>query len=190
MLPGITQLILSGLNFDVLYYSSPPYRLAEFLIGITLAVGWQKRLLEIKHPAVIISGLVLFCVGCYVFNGMDSANLSLLKLVSVPFMAVLISYAASARPWLLERRAFAYLGNISYGFYMFQFVFLVYALPILKENVRQPELIALIGFAMTLCLAVFSHHVLEEPLRQKIKALWFLYSGRSLSTALVTKNML
>lgn len=168
-LPGLVQDVIPTNGASGFYYSAPPYRLPEFVAGILLAIAWkQGRLTWVKLPVVIVTAAV-FALACHYYNGMHANNLTVINIAAVPFFAALIVYAAQSRPAWLEARPLIYLGEISYGFYMFQFIFLAYLFPILRERIHSPYVVAFIGLAVTFCAASASYHFLETPFRALIK---------------------
>lgn len=162
--PGLVDLVYPANDAWRFYYSAPPYRMAEFALGIAVAVAWKRGIVAPQLWWVGLSGIA-FVAGCFVFDGMQGQNLAFLNIVAVPFFACLIVYAAHRRPRPLEWRIPVYLGEISYGIYIFQFVFLQYVFPALHHAGLGPMAITLIGLTITVAVASFSFHWFETPIR-------------------------
>jgi hypothetical protein len=95
-----------------LYYAFPPFRLAEFLLGIVLAVIWKRKLIEPRLSLLCLSGFA-FVASC--FAGLTTNNLAILNATAVPFILAIIYYSAEKRPAWLEWKPLVYLGDVSYG---------------------------------------------------------------------------
>jgi peptidoglycan/LPS O-acetylase OafA/YrhL len=165
---GLVDLVNPFSGAGRFFYSAPPYRFPEFLIGIALAVAWKKKAFQPRISWPIVSG-VAFVAECFSFDGFQTGNLMLLNVVAVPFFACLILYAADRQPAALNWRPLVYLGEISYGFYMFQFIFMAYVLPVLHDASTAPLAITVIGFCVTVALAAASFHLFEKPARALIR---------------------
>ncbi|MBR1220253.1 acyltransferase [Bradyrhizobium sp. U87765 SZCCT0131] len=164
--PGLVQRIIPQPEMMWLYYASPPYRLAEFVGGMVLACAWRQAVLQPKIAYVAASGVAYLAL-C--FAGLSSINLTFLNVVAVPLYLAIIHYAAAYRPAWLEWRPLVYLGEISYGIYIYQFVSLPYVLPHVDRLGLGLGATVLIGFAVTALMATASFHLIETPLRKWIR---------------------
>lgn len=167
-LPGLEDLLSPDKSAVRFYYSVPIYRLPEFMIGIVLALAWHNQLLpRVRWPVVVAMAAGLVIGGMFHGpQGQDSSieNPVIFNLISVPMMAVLIWWAADARPAWLENPILVYLGKISYGFYLYQFLFFYYLLWRMPDSVPV-WLTAIVGLCITIAIAALSYHLIEEPLR-------------------------
>lgn len=168
-LPGLCQFIVPAPGAPWFYYSAPIYRLPEFLFGMVLVYGWRNRLLGGQWwPAIPL--LVVYVAVCARFAGLASENLTILNVVFVPLIGTLLVYAAARKPRVLEWRPLVYLGDISYGIYMYQFLFFGYLIHRLQTWLPHPALVAVAGLCITLIAAALSHRYLETPIRARAKA--------------------
>lgn len=170
-LPGLCELISPMRNATIFYYSSPPYRLAEFSFGVLAATAWKRGILKSSGPWVVTTAVVFF-LSSLAFNGMSKNNLTLLNITSLPFFSALIVFAAHERPSWLEWKPLVYLGEISYGFYLYQFTFM-FSLSSLRDTGYHPILIFVGGFLVTVLMAAVSFRFLETPIRRYIRSRTF-----------------
>jgi len=164
--PGLVQRVVPQPEMMWLYYASPPYRLAEFIGGIMLACAWQRAALQPRIAYILLSAAAYLAL-C--FAGLASINLTILNVAAVPLYLAIIHYAAEVRPAWLEWRPLVYLGEISYGIYIYQFVSLPYLLPRIDGLGLGLAGTVLIGFVATALMAAASFHLVEAPLRQWIR---------------------
>jgi peptidoglycan/LPS O-acetylase OafA/YrhL len=171
-LPGLIELVSpsdrAGLLF---YYSSPIYRLPEFIMGAMLGSAWRRGLLPKISPFMVIGFGSIYLFSCYQYDGMARQNQTLLNCTIVPFVSSLLIYAAQSRPRFLEFRPLVYLGEISYGFYIYQFLFFGYIYGPLRAVVGDVA-VMLLGVVITAVFASVSHHLLERPARHAIRWAW------------------
>jgi peptidoglycan/LPS O-acetylase OafA/YrhL len=169
-LPGVMLALKPMDGGLLLYYSVPVYRFPEFLVGVAIAVGWRRG--AFSQIASSLGRVVVFCALAFagmtiIWVGLPRANLSLINVTAVPLVATAILYSAERRPKWLETDFTVYLGEISYGFYIYQFIFFAYLLPPLAQRVTAP--ISLVfGLSFTIGLASLSYRFLERPMRSWI----------------------
>lgn len=165
-LPGLVQHVAPQPGGMWLYYAFPPFRLAEFLIGIVLAVIWKRELIEPRLSLLCLSGFA-FVASC--FAGLTTNNLTILNATAVPFILAIIHYSAEKRPGWLEWKPLVYLGEVSYGIYIYGFVTIPMLMwPMLHRGFDHMAVL-IAGLLCTSGLAVISYHVLEQPTRALVR---------------------
>lgn len=167
--PGIYEhyFPVDKLNTNTFYYSSPPYRLSEFVLGICLALIIRRKLINPSTNVLALS-FVVFLYFASIYNGMATRNYILINIVAVPLTCITILYSAIRSPAFMEKKYIIYLGEISYGFYMFQFIFIAYLFPKLKDFINVYAL-TVFGFIITVICASISFHLIEIPTRSLIR---------------------
>jgi len=171
-LPGLIELVSPSDRAGLLYYySSPIYRLPEFIVGVILGSAWRLNRLPGVNPVIVIGLGFVYLFSCYQYDGMARQNQTLLNCVVVPFVSALLIYAARMRPGFLEVRPLVYLGEISYGFYIYQFLFFGYIYGPARGAIGDVG-VTLLGIVITAAFASISHHLLERPARRTIRYAW------------------
>jgi peptidoglycan/LPS O-acetylase OafA/YrhL len=168
-LPGVAESLFPGNDTSRIYYSVPIYRLSEFIIGVLISVLFKRDINIFRYWQFLVFALIIYLLSCYSFNGMKNGNLMLLNLTAVPFYALLILYSAQNRPVILEWRPFVYLGKISYGIYVYQFLFMEFIFKNLREILVSDFLFILCGLLITIALAGISYHFFENPMKEIIR---------------------
>ena len=175
-LPGLLQRAMPQPGTMWIYYSFPPFRLSEFVGGIVLAIVWKRRLFEARQSLLILSG-VGYVASC--FAGLSSHNLTILNATAVPFVLAIIYYTAERRPRWLEFRPLVYLGEVSYGIYIYGFVTIPMAMwPLLHRGLPGAIVLA-VGLFSTIALASISFHFVEQPARRFFEGTAFWRASRS-----------
>ena len=163
-----------------LLYSSPLFRIADFIIGMLLAVIFLKHRVVRKVPKRDIGWFTLLemiCVTSFAIQVWLSPAVHQSLRFSVyylPVMAIII-YVFAQQGGLLSRwltaRELVFLGEISFSFYMIQglVVRLFIYLSIIES---QPLVVALLAFVITMVLSIVTYHYYENPLRY-----WFKSNG-------------
>jgi len=169
-LPGLVEYLLPLPGSTGFYYSSPIYRLPEFLVGITIADLWRGGHLKRLSGSAVFGAASAFASICVYTDGMKGGSLTLLNLVAIPFFGSLIAWSAKERPTFLEWRPLVYLGEISYGIYIYQLTFLVSLYPVLKKAALGSYTIAILGLVFSCALASLSFHFLERPVRAFVRS--------------------
>ncbi len=106
----------------MIFYSSPLYRLPEFLIGIILASSTIREALKIKRSLFLPSVLIYIMVAI-----LPNPGYMFWHFISLPCLSVIILYAAQAE---VKKTAISKLmiwgGRISYSFYLMQLPLLMF----------------------------------------------------------------
>jgi peptidoglycan/LPS O-acetylase OafA/YrhL len=168
-LPGLWHSTHPALKLFNWVYSYPLARLPEFVVGICLTV------LVFKHGWVPARWATLAAVGVLVvylaFFGGKIAGFVGHNLVLLPVLVVLLAGLCRQPPRLLQwlgSKAMTYLGRISYGFYIWQLVLLLFVDSLLesKQLPLHHTLTALALLAASFGLAVLSYHLIEKPIHR------------------------
>jgi peptidoglycan/LPS O-acetylase OafA/YrhL len=173
-LPGLSAVLFPpSLPFQV-FYAIPLFRLSEFLIGVIIGTLYARGVLVPWAGMFFVAS-----VAGVVTYALEGPNFGFIFVADnwaiVPLFAILVFSAASMRSgpiyWLATLKPLVYLGRISYSFYSFQLVALLWlisnheqvirTLPFLKSN---GYLAAALFVAITVAAAI-SYHLLEEKLR-------------------------
>jgi peptidoglycan/LPS O-acetylase OafA/YrhL len=92
-------------------------------------------------------------------------------LFSISFLVIILNVASNEKSILkFENRIFQYLGRISYGFYMFHVMCIVFTIHFLDKyigldnDISKPQHILLYGisFLLTVALSSLSYHIFEK----------------------------
>lgn len=186
VMPGLTNVIFPGAPRGV-YYSMPIYRLPEFLIGVCcfLAIQGQslKRFNQWFHLAV--AGLF---VAYLALVGPRLPDYVGHNWITVPFIAYTICVLAKGKSILascLSAPLFVWLGRISYCFYSFQALVILFlisrhdgivkAIPPLASN----RIFMLSALLILIALSALGYYLIEEPARRKIRKACAARSARS-----------
>jgi peptidoglycan/LPS O-acetylase OafA/YrhL len=157
------------------FYIAPVWRLSDFVIGVALGVWFVSsrrdqalasrrrlgvELAALAAPAAVATGLSLWV----------SPEQSGTNTVIAPAVAVTVyGFAVSSGPittWLAHPLTL-YLGEISYGVYMWHALLIGYAIRS-PWFVGNPTLAAVILVLATIAVSSASYHLLEQPLRRLI----------------------
>lgn len=150
-----------GLN---LYYSVPIYRLPEFLMGVLVGVLYKRDLfvdLRWGKLIAIVAPLLL----CLYLGLVARPGYMIHNWFATPCLTAMIFY--SFRISFLKNKVLVWLGEISYGFYILQFISL--KLVETRHNSGDHPLFTVVyAFVLTFFLAVVSYYIVERPLRRYI----------------------
>ncbi len=154
---------ISSLQFW-LGYNFPPMRLFEFVLGMVVA----RIVVAGRWPAVRPAAAVGLLVAAYLIDLRAPFLFSLTVVLIVPLLLVVGSFAAadlSGRTGLMATPAFQWLGDISFGFYMAQYV-LMYSVRTKVMDARlystPVAVLVLLGFFLATVLAGWALHTLVE----------------------------
>ncbi len=113
----------------------------------------------LKHPLFVLLSAILV-IACYTDHNVGSAVLKVF--IPIPFIGVIVNYVLEAPQTMvvrmLEWRALAWTGRLSYSLYIWQQLFCWERLHGLPWTSRMPQCVLL-----TLCAAAFSYYVIEQP---------------------------
>ena len=155
-------------------------RLDPIALGIIAAVllrGRSPALSNVRRALLFVTSFaVLWAVAIFLHTGADGMEpVHLLSVIGYPVVAlssigILLSVLVSTPPWY-ACKPLVYLGRISYGLYVFHLLGLKLADAIgahASFGARFVKGQGLLGFLLTVVMAMISYHALEKPfLRMK-----------------------
>ncbi len=162
-------LSVKDLSLDSFTYFSFPRIIPEFLIGIMLGfVRLKKNISKGFASFLLLAAITLFCLIFSFSFFIDSISI-------LVFSGIIFSLSYSTYfDFIFSNRVLLYLGNISFSFYIFQFISLI----IFEESFDKisafikGDMRIFVGFIFVLCinlvLAAAMYQYVEEPIRKKI----------------------
>jgi len=155
-------------------------RLDPIALGIIAAIllrGRSPRLSNVRRALLFVTSFaMLWAAAVFLHPEADGVEaVQLLSVIGYPLVAlssigIVLSVLASAPPWYAWK-PLVYLGRISYGLYVFHLLGLKLADVIGAHASFGSRLVkgqGLLGFLLTLAMAMISYHALEKPfLRMK-----------------------
>ena len=149
-------------------YINPMFRIGEFLFGsILFVIAQEKRIINFNK--ILFFGLLMLFI--ILNSSVSFQSLSVLNFIFVPLVGLFILYLHSTNVHLFSNIILAYLGRVSYSFYLAQF----FVFAIIKSEIVSINITMLykwiLAFTITLFIAVLVYHFVEKPARLQIKKL-------------------
>lgn len=170
--------IFSGTRYEEWFlYSFPPVRLLDFILGIILynicqSVKIQNAIGENSPTLMEIFVITLFLIFYILaFFIPEVYRYSIWYWLPVGLLISVFYFQAGAVSKFLSNDIFVWLGEISFGVYMFHAIVLWYirrAFFLLNIDVDRP-IIFVIGIGLTILISGFSLKYIEAPLSKWIK---------------------
>ncbi|APX02903.1 hypothetical protein BWQ92_15350 [Arthrobacter sp. QXT-31] len=168
--------VAPGFDWGALFYTFPAFRIAEFTVGVCLAVamrkGWRPRFgLRAGAAAAIGSFLLLEVVdGIALWHTAGPLSGAL----CIPGFALLIAaYAERDRtgsgPTFASAPAMVKLGEWSFALYLVHELVLRGALELGPETLTERALFALVGIAISIPLAGALYTFFERPVEARLR---------------------
>ncbi len=171
---GMSTFMLVAENYFTVFYAIPIFRLPEFVVGIVCGVLYTRGA-RIKMPALTLFVSFMLIIAALAFGPAFAYAYIANHIVTIPLIALTIWSAASLENSVIKSalclRPLVYLGKISYSFYSFQILMLIW----LGQN---RELIIdwfngfgsnwafwAVGFAGLTVISAISYDLLETRLR-------------------------
>ncbi|MGG3309184.1 acyltransferase [Paenibacillus lautus] len=163
--------ILWGFNHPVIYLKTLT-RLDPFIIGSLIAIKY-KYFPEIKIPFQLLSAAILLCLNFVLPSPFAEPNLfiPIVYLVNALGFGLVLDYLVTRPQSFLSKffslRPMSYLGNLTYGLYIFH-VLSLYITSKLFEHFELPIvdwfwlLFIVMSFVITLLFSVVSYHFYEN----------------------------
>ncbi|WP_243418343.1 acyltransferase family protein [Actinomycetospora cinnamomea] len=165
-LASFTHSVLATASDQAFAYFDARTRIWEFALGGLLALVVDRFVLGRRTRAVLGWGGVAGLVTCGAVLDVGAAFPGYLALWPVlSAAAVIVAGRAGAGDRLLTTRTAQYLGRISYPLYLWHWPVLVVSL-VLSGRAVAGAVDGLVVVVLALGLAVVTHHLVEEPLRQ------------------------
>ena len=174
---------VSGATYAWLFFVFPPYRFAEFLLGMVLARAMLLGL-RVRAPgrvwlvAAAGLGVTVWLLTAYTVSGGTAVERPFVALLVLPFFAALLAAGAThdlqQRPWWLNSWQLLRLGEWSFALYLVHKpVFLMTSRWSWWDNSGGVwGLAAFAGFlALAVCVAAIVHYLVEKPIERALRHL-------------------
>lgn len=179
LLPGAVFHLWDRSQF-ALYYTMPIFRLPQFLLGVCACLVLRLD----NAPRVNTWSWTMLIAGTAIYIGLQGQRYDgfiTLDWLIIPAVAITVYYLGSARSiatWLLSTRPIVWFGHVSYCFYSFQVLLILFLLAYHAQLVvtarwlgHDKVLLTSSFIALTTASAI-GHHWIEEPLRRRIRRNW------------------
>lgn len=178
----IMMLLVNEDLHHALFYVNPIMRLFDFTIGILIYYfsGYLKKYSKMKATFLEISSIALLVLFLIISSYIPQVfRLSVYYWVPIVYIILIFSTQEGTISEILSLRLFFFLGEISFGFYLFHLVILKYAVYIdNKLNLINSDIIlAIIVFFLSILISALSFYYFEKRYNSGIKR-WLL-SGKS-----------
>jgi peptidoglycan/LPS O-acetylase OafA/YrhL len=181
---------LPGFDWGALFYTFPAFRIAEFIVGVCLAIamrkGWRPRFgVGTGAGAAIASFLILEVV-----DGIAPWHTAgpLAGALCTPGFALLIAAYAErdrggGRPTFASAPAMVKLGEWSFALYLVHELVLRTALELGPETLTARAVFAVVGIAVSIPLAGAAYTYFERPVEARLRN-WHASGGPVADTRL------
>ncbi|MDQ0866504.1 peptidoglycan/LPS O-acetylase OafA/YrhL [Arthrobacter globiformis] len=168
--------LVPGFDWGALFYTFPAFRIAEFIVGVCLAIamrkGWKPRFgIGVGAAAAIGSFLILEIV-----DGIAPWHTAgpLAGALCIPGYALLIAAYADrdrcgGRPTFASSPAMVKLGEWSFALYLVHELVLRTALELGPEGLAQRAAFAVVGIAISIPLAGAAYTFFERPIEARLR---------------------
>lgn len=162
-------------RYNDFWYVNPVLRFPEFLLGVLVYRIYKIR--RPNWPVVIYSLIEILCIALFIGFYIMAEYVPLVYRCSVYYMlpiALLIlvfSWSGGAVSKIFSNKIFIWLGETSYGFYLYHFILVSLVIRIFNmfELDCEPWLGVLIIFVLTLFVSGISYSRFEKPVNKWIK---------------------
>ena len=168
--------VIPGFDWGALFYTFPAFRVAEFIVGVCLAIamrkGWKPRFgIGVGAAAAIGSFLVLEVV-----DGIAPWHTAgpLAGALCIPGYALLIAAYADrdrcgGRPTFASSPAVVKLGEWSFALYLVHELVLRTALELGPEGLAERAVFTVVGIAVSIPLAGAAYTYFERPIEARLR---------------------
>jgi peptidoglycan/LPS O-acetylase OafA/YrhL len=143
-------------------------------IGAYLLFSGKPFISYLYYKSALVISVLLIVLLIYITP--DRLQDGIHLIYSVLFLIVIIHVSDRNNSRLLEHKVFNYLGQISYGIYMYHFMIIPIVLVFIKKNFLASSGLAIniyiytLAILLTIIVSAISYHVLEKPfIRKKSK---------------------
>jgi mycarose O-acyltransferase len=151
-------------------YQFPPVRMLEFIFGILLA----RIVITGRRLPFDLGGAVALAIAAYAMAPLFPRNYNLVAVMVVPLGLVIAAGAVAdlegRRTWM-SRRAAVWLGEVSFAFYLWQYMVVTYGHHFLGDGRTwtTPGALAVIAgmFGVTLLLSWLLYSLVERPVMRR-----------------------
>ena len=177
VIPGLTLILFYGTH-GLAFYSMPIYRLPEFVLGVCTALAATRLTVSPGRAAALQLAAMSALIVYLGFIGPKlpmwiTHNWIVLPVIAITIFTTAQSFGVLSK--LLSVAPMVWAGKISYSFYSFQLLVLLFLkshhaalvvqLPALSDN----RLLLLAAFAVLMVLSAAGYHLIEEPMRILLK---------------------
>ncbi|MCY9807497.1 acyltransferase family protein [Lentilactobacillus senioris] len=171
-------------NINRAYYGTDT-RAFSITIGAWLAFYWpQTKLAEnisnYDRTILDVTGIISFLIligSFFVLNGQKAfayrGGLLIVSLASALLLAVCVHPGSHVNRWLTNP-VFSWVGQRSYGIYLYQFPVMIFYEAAVKQIAAHPLMNMFIEIALILLLSELSYRFIEQPFR---KITWRQFTG-------------
>lgn len=158
-------------NLDVKY--QPLFHLNEFLVGNLAGLFFIKNKFKNRNYDILIVCLIILLLGLKYPIGLDFHN-GFLALIFIPFI-VLLALNNGFITKFFNKRLFVFLGEISFGLYILQFIVWIYISDyrlnkyLGLDKVEDFLFCFFLRLVILIILSALSYVYIETPIRNKIK---------------------
>ncbi|GAF03936.1 hypothetical protein JCM21142_72625 [Saccharicrinis fermentans DSM 9555 = JCM 21142] len=163
--------------YHQIFYINPFLRVVDFMIGIfifNIYLSFSKKERSINYTYLEVSSVLLLVV-FFVFHRLipTVARFSFYYWIPMCYLIFSFSFQRGKVSVLLSNKMCFYLGEISFGFYLFHQLVLRYFLVINTKflGIASDFVIAMVVFAISLVISHYSFVLFERPMNGYIKAL-------------------
>lgn len=177
LVPLLTFIVPEHYYLDVLYIN-PFVRIADFIIGIGVYAIYKRFLTKktnVNFDVIEVSAvLLLFVFFLFHEHIPQVARYSFYYWLPMSYLILVFSFQKGMISKFLSKRIFTYLGERSFGFYMFHYLVMWYFWILNAKflHIKSDVLIVCIMFAITLVMSHWSFLYVEKPMNRLVKKLF------------------
>lgn len=174
----LLSLMLNNEYNHWIYYINPMSRLIDFIIGMLLFEVYKvlnkKQYLD-KISFTFLEIVVVIVLGIFVFFHQyisQVARFSFYYWIPMSSIILVFSYQKGKLSKILSLKPLIYLGEISFGFYLFHQLIIRYYLAISDKkiiSINDDFLVLIILFLITLFVSYISYERFEKPMNKVVK---------------------
>jgi peptidoglycan/LPS O-acetylase OafA/YrhL len=170
-------------------YVLPPVRLTDFVVGMLLGIAFLRSAPASAQSAraSVVEGLALAAVASAISVSPHAPGALRYSLFLMPFWALLIAvfvHQAGVISRLLQRPAFVGLGRASFAFYLIHWPIIAVVGGTLGWTRPLPAM--LVAFTLSIAGSFALFHLVEQPMRARIRAAFAARAGVPQRAALAT----
>lgn len=170
-------------------YFVTPTRVWEFAAGALVSLIFHDRQFTGKLASLVAwAGLAMICLSSFAYSAATPFPgwTAALPVAGTALVLVFAGHVAQSAPaWWLSRRPMTFLGDVSYGLYLWHWPLIVLGPYILGHGMTSPEKILVI--ALSVVLAWVTKIAVEDPLRRGkfLRASWRAFAFAAVSSGVV-----
>jgi len=162
------------------FYAMPIFRLPEFIVGVCVCLLLKDlgRVRGLWLAQSLLIALLCWYLGNYAVAMPYYVGHNWLVVPVIAFVIGSLFLGGGPLDWLLSRPLFVWLGKISYCFYSFQALVLLFLIdhhdalvarfPVFNDN----HMLALAAFVVLTLLSALGFYFIEEPSRKWVRRKW------------------